>query len=363
MPHWIRVYIVPAAVFQSVLIGGGYGTGREAVEFVTQAGAVGGIVAVFCFFAAITAVLLVSFEFARTFQVYDYRHFFQALLGPVWWLFEVLGVLLFMLVLAVVISAASTMALDWLGVPGWLTTLGVVLLTAVILYFGQDAVETLLTVWAGLFSIFLIFVAFYAISQQTLPLDDSAWTLQSSARGFQYALYNIAAIPVLLYTLKGLRSRKEAILAALIAGVAGAFPALLMHLVFAPHIPWILSEALPMFVLIQNMDMGWVMPVYAVLLIGTIVQTAIGTLEGVVQRVDGFRFDRGQPQLTSRTRGLIGGVVLAVSSVGSAFGVIALIGQGYGTLAWGFMVVYAIPVVTLGVWKIRKNSAAAEPAP
>ena len=41
MPRWVRVYLVPGAVFQSVMIGGGYGTGRELVEYFVRYG-VGG---------------------------------------------------------------------------------------------------------------------------------------------------------------------------------------------------------------------------------------------------------------------------------------------------------------------------------
>lgn len=354
MPRWLRVYIVPAAVFQSVLIGGGYGTGREVVEYVSQAGPMGGLLAVGCFFLAITAVLLASFEFARTFQVFDYRHFFQALLGRAWFLFEILIVVLFLLVLAVVISAAATMAYDWLGLPVLLTTVGVILLTAVVLFVGQSAVESLLTVWAGLFSAFLVFIVFYAINQQPVEIGGTFFS-PSGAKGFQYAFYNIAAIPVLLYTLKAITSRKEALISALIAGFAGAFPALLMHVVFVPHLPEILDEALPILMLVNSLGAGWIMPVYAVLLIGTIVQTAIGALEGVVQRIDGVLEDQKKPHLSNRTRSLIGICVLAVASIGSSFGVISLIGQGYGTLAWGFMLVYGIPIVTLGVWKISQG--------
>ena len=357
MPHWIRVYVVPAAVFQSVLIGGGYGTGREAVEYVSQAGPMGGLLAVCCFFLAITLVLLVTFEFARTFQTFDYRHFFKELLGPAWFLFEILAVLLFLLVLAVVISAASTMAYDWLRIPVPITTVGIILLTASVLYVGQAAVESLLTVWAGFFSAFLIFVAVFAMSQQDLILAGEFLTA-SGAKGFQYALYNIAAIPVLLYTVTAIKTRREAITAALIAGIAGAFPALLMHLVFVPHHPQVLDQALPMVMLIESLGVAWIMPVYAVLLVGTIVQTAIGTLEGVVQRIDGVLLDNEKPQLTRRVRSSIGIAVLAVASVGSSFGVITLIGQGYGTMAWGFMLVYAIPVLTVGVWKIWDQARA-----
>jgi len=166
----------------------------------------------------------------------------------------------------------------------------------------------------------------------------------------------MAAIPVLLYTLKSLESRKEALLAALITGIAGALPALLMHIVLSEHLPDILSEALPMMRLIESLNQPWIAYVYAFLLIGTIVQTAIGALEGVVQRIDGLRTDRGRALLSSLARAILGALVLMVASYASTIGVVTLIGSGYGTLAWGFMVVYAIPAVTIGVWKIRQTS-------
>ena len=99
IPRWIRVYVFPAAVFQSVLIGGGYGTGRETVEYVTQAGGSGGVLSVLWFFVVLTVVLGASFEFARVFRTFDYRHFFKTLLGRAWWTYEVLAVLLLLLVL------------------------------------------------------------------------------------------------------------------------------------------------------------------------------------------------------------------------------------------------------------------------
>ncbi|MEX0742436.1 MAG: M56 family metallopeptidase, partial [Phycisphaeraceae bacterium] len=41
--RFVRVYLIPGAIFQSVLVGGGYGTGREIVEFFTRFGALGGL--------------------------------------------------------------------------------------------------------------------------------------------------------------------------------------------------------------------------------------------------------------------------------------------------------------------------------
>ena len=39
----------------------------------------------------------------------------------------------------------------------------------------------------------------------------------------------------------------------------------------------------------------------------------------------------------------------------STFGLLNLIVKGYGTSVWGFLIIYAIPMLTLGVYKIIKS--------
>jgi uncharacterized membrane protein YkvI len=36
----------------------------------------------------------------------------------------------------------------------------------------------------------------------------------------------------------------------------------------------------------------------------------------------------------------------------SQVGIVALIAKGYGTLAWGFLLVFTLPLLTLGTWRI-----------
>ena len=43
-------YFVPGIVFQSLVIAGGYGTGRELVEFFLQYGTMGGLLGITCVF-------------------------------------------------------------------------------------------------------------------------------------------------------------------------------------------------------------------------------------------------------------------------------------------------------------------------
>lgn len=92
-----KKYFVPGIVFQSVVIAGGYGTGRELIEFFMGFGTLGGLIAM-CTASLLTwsIICAASFEFARVFKVYDYRSFFKKLLGKFWFTYEIcyFGILL-----------------------------------------------------------------------------------------------------------------------------------------------------------------------------------------------------------------------------------------------------------------------------
>ena len=44
------------------------------------------------------------------------------------------------------------------------------------------------------------------------------------------------------------------------------------------------------------------------------------------------------------------------------FGLVALIARGYRGLAWLFLVVYVLPLLTFGAWRLRRPDALAAPA-
>ena len=71
MLRLIRIYLIPGAMLQSVMIGGGYGTGREVVEYFTSYGTLGGVFAIGVAAASIAIVFALSLEVTRVFKVYD----------------------------------------------------------------------------------------------------------------------------------------------------------------------------------------------------------------------------------------------------------------------------------------------------
>jgi uncharacterized membrane protein YkvI len=62
--RFFKVYIVPAAMFISVVMGGDYGTGREVVEFFTRYGLLGGLLGIGVAACVFALVLLCTYEFS-----------------------------------------------------------------------------------------------------------------------------------------------------------------------------------------------------------------------------------------------------------------------------------------------------------
>ena len=80
-------YILPGVLLQSVLIGGGYATGREIYSYGAKFGAMGWISGLtigigFALFAFLT------FEICRIYKVYDYKNYIKQVIGPLWPMME-----------------------------------------------------------------------------------------------------------------------------------------------------------------------------------------------------------------------------------------------------------------------------------
>ncbi len=234
--RFFRIYIIPGAVFQSVMVGGGYGTGREIVEYFTSYGFLGGLLGLGVAFAVLALVLALTFEFARLFGVYDYRNFFKHLLGRGWIAFEVLIILQFLLVLAVLASAAGNILRDNFGIPYGVGLVIMLVVVGVLTFYGRDVIAKVLTFWS--FFLYAVFFAFFisVFSNDWTPIANAFNEAEIAGgwwrSGFKYAMYNLAAAPLLLYVARGFETRGEALRSGAIAGAIAIVPALVFQVAF-----------------------------------------------------------------------------------------------------------------------------------
>ena len=160
---FFQKYLLPGFVFQSLIIGGGYGTGRELVEFFLSAGPMAGLVNMAIATIIWSAVLAVCFELARRGRNYEYRSFLKDLLGKGWIGYEVLYMLGMILVVSVMGSAAGEIINDMFQIPNITGIILMMILVGAIVFFGSTLIEKLLSFWS------ILLLSLIHISEPTRP--------------------------------------------------------------------------------------------------------------------------------------------------------------------------------------------------
>src|SRR4051794_33437154 len=242
-------FLLPGFAFKAVVIGGGYATGRELAEFFLPGGPWGGLVGMLLAMLIWSLVCAVTFCFARAVGGYDYRTFFKALLGPFWIAFEIAYVLFVFLILSVFGAAAGAIGAATLGLPVIAGTLALALAIACFATFGNASVERLFKyVSFLLYGVYILFVLLSVAGfGDRIGNSFSAVTLGGNwaLGGLTYASYNIVGAVVILPVIRHLTSRRDAIVAGLIAGPLAMIPALLFFTCMVAFYPEIAQQTLP----------------------------------------------------------------------------------------------------------------------
>lgn len=356
MTTLFRTYLLPGLVFQSVIIGGGYGTGREIAEFFLSHGPVGGLLG-FAVTGGVWAILLgIGFEFARVTKGYDYRTFFIALLGPFWRLFEILYVLIALLVLSVLGSAAGQMIADAFGVPTIVGALGLLLTIGVLAFFGGRVIARVMAWWSLL--LYLLYGVFFLWVTASYGGPIAAALEQGSAEGawlldgVRYAAYNLIAFAAVLFVLPNLKTRKEAVLSGAIAGLVSIIPGVLVFIAMLSRYPEIQDQAVPVVFLLGILNAVWLTVLFQIVLFGTFVETGVGIIHAINERI-ATAVKAGGARFPQWARFAVAVAFLAAAIfLAEAVGIIDLIARGYGVLSYAFIAVVVAPLLTLGLYRI-----------
>ncbi len=355
-----KKYLVPGIIFQSVVIAGGYGTGREILEFFLNFGTIGGLVAMLSISGIIWAVVCsATFEFARVFKAYDYRTFFKKLLGKAWWIYEVCYLVLLLIVLAVIASSAGSILNEVLNLNYYFGVVLMMIGVGILVLKGTDAIEKFLSYWSILlYAVYITFlVILFTKFGSNIAENFSNGTMEAgwALGGFKYAFYNLGIIPAVLFSVKHIETRKEAIGAGVIAGVIGILPGVLLFIAMTGFYPDILTAGVPTVYILNAIGSPLLQIVFQITLFGTLIETGTGFIYAVTERVVSVYEEKDKKVSKWLVPGLTG-VMLVLGVIIAQFGLIGLIAKGYGTITWGFFLFYVLPVVTIGIYKIRKVS-------
>ena len=119
-------------------------------------------------------------------------------------------------------------------------------------------------------------------------------------------------------------------------------------------VPGTVSAEVPVSVVFAQLDMKWLYIIFEIVLFGTLVETGAGFIKAIDDRIGLAVTHNGEKPAPSWLHPSIAVVGVILGIIVAQFGLIPLIAKGYGTMCWIFMLIFAIPMVTVGVYKIAK---------
>ncbi|HYX47744.1 MAG TPA: hypothetical protein VE820_13125 [Sphingomicrobium sp.] len=367
-PSRFTRWLLPGLGVKAVVIGGGYATGRELAEFFLSNGPWGGLFAIL--FATVLFSIFCSLTFiaARRFQTYDYKSFFKELLGRGWHLFELAYLIFVILILAVYGAAAGAIGNALFGAPLWAGTALLAVCIAVVVAFGNKAVERLFRdVSYYLYAIYALFIVLALWKFGTLVPAGFAANPQTSGwalSGLTYFGYNIVGAVVILPVLRHLVTDRDAVVAGTIAGPLTMLPALLFFIPMVAFYPEVQSATLPSDFMLQRIGIPAFHILFQAMIFSALLESGTSSVHAINERIDHALLTHYGKQLTHRQRLAIAAVVLVLCMfLASRFGLVALIATGYRALAYVLLATFILPLVTVGTWKLWNWPSEPQPQP
>ena len=358
--------ILPGLIFQSAMIGGGYATGRELVEFFLILGPVNSVIAMIISTLSISLVTSTAFEFARNFSLFDYKSFFKKLLGPGWFVFEIAYIALILLVLSVLGAAAGEMVNSNFAIAEFWGIFILMSTIALFVFLGSSIIEKFLAYWSILLYIAYALLIVWTIiafgseisgnfSKDTTPIEPFIVFKQ----GWTYAGYNLVILTTVLFAVRHMSTRRDAVISGVLCGPIAMIPGFLLLVAMIPHYPAIVEEVLPITYLLDRLNSGWFILFLQLVIFCTFIETGTAMLHSINERVAESYIER-KKTMPQMMRPVISTIVLFVAIVlANKFGVIDLIGSGYSYSTYLFLAILVIPLLTRGIYLITRNKKTA----
>lgn len=354
-------FLLPGFAFKGFVIGGGYATGRELAEFFLVSGPWGGIAGMVLAMLLWSLICAATFAFAQAFRAFDYRSFFAALLGPGWIIFEIAYVLFIILVVAVFGAAAGEIGAAIFGIPVMAGSIVLALAIVAATALGNESVERLFkfaTPFIYLVYIVFMLLAFTSFGERiadhfAVAASPESWALG----GVTYASYNVVGAVVILPLLRHLTSRRDAVIAGLAAGPLAMWPAIMFFVCMVAFYPGIEAETLPSNFMLEKLNNPLFQIGFQLMIFTALLESGVGAIHSINERVDHVLRTRRNIGLGTVARIAIAVTILiGCIFVADRFGLITLIASGYTALAYIFIGVYILPLMTLGVVKLYRNA-------
>ena len=360
-------FVLPGIILQSVMIGGGYATGREIVEYGAKYGALGWLsgLGTFLGFAVIAAL---TYELIRLTKAYDFKTFMKTIGGPLWIVFDIVYLLFMVVIIAVMASATGNIVEQTLGLNYWVGVVAITVVVAILNFYGSRLIErfeTLGTValYAGYIIFAVLVIGTFGKNISTVFANHDTSFIEGSVSagkalwsGVLYCAYNLVVMPATFFTIERQTRRVESVVSGIIGGVLATIPWFLTYfavMCFYPN-PDVLGASVPWLAMMQGTAGPVVIAIFGIVMGWTLIETSTGIIHAALERVNNGLKEAHKPPMTGKQQAILTIIILVGSMVLSKVGIIDLIATVYNALSYAFLAIYVLPLITVGVYKIFK---------
>ena len=347
-----------AMAFVGVVVGAGFASGQEILQFFSSFGywgLLGGVVSGICF----TVLGMAVGELSQVSVSHSFKEGLYLICGPRLGVVVDIMITFFMYAIAVVMFAGggSLMEQQW-GVPAEYGSIAVMVITVLIVFLRVDRVMAFIGSVTPILVLMVIFLCIYSWNTRDLPLQELDVIAQTKPQGsghwlmgsLLYVSYNmVVGAPFLMIAGAQATSRRNALLGGLVGGLLLGFLIVLISAGVFGRIDTIGSAALPMLMLAseQSRLLGTIM---SVVIFAMILTTSVGVLYSFSARI-----------LPPNTRKFNIGTAIAgvLGLVGAKIGFINLVGTVYPFFGYlGFVLMAWILIAWYRLRRLQYKDAA-----
>lgn len=346
-----------AMAFVGVVVGAGFASGQEILQFFSSFGywgLLGGVVSGLCF----TILGMAVGELSQVSVSHSFKEGLYLICGPRLGVVVDIMITFFMYAIAVVMFAGggSLMEQQW-GVPAQYGSIAVMLITVLIVFLRVDRVMAFIGSVTPILVLMMIFLCIYSWNTRDLPLEELDVIAHTKPQGaghwlvgsLLYVSYNmVVGAPFLMIAGAQATSRRNALLGGLVGGLLLGFLIVLISAGVFGRIDTIGSAALPMLMLAteQSKLLGTIM---SVVIFAMILTTSVGVLYSFSARI-----------FTPNTRKFNIGTTIAgvLGLVGAKIGFINLVGTVYPFFGYlGFVLMAWILIAWFRLRRLQSRNA------
>lgn len=316
-----------AATFIGTVVGAGFASGQEAMQFFAVFGGNGlwGILLsaiLFCLFGVIVL------ELGRTLSASSYREILDYSCGrALGWVMDVVVTLFLLGGLSVMLAGGGAVFAEQLGLPFTLGTIFTALLTFLTVLYGMKGIMAANSLIVPILVSVVMTLTIGALFLNGTGAGDVPQNLSRPGAGpnwlvsaWIYVAYNLLlSVGVLGPLGREIGNHRALVLGGIAGGLVLGLLLLVIKLALMAQLPEAEATEVPMLVIARRYPV-WIQLIFAGILWGEIYTTAIASAYGFTQRVAG---DSGWSYT------LVAGATVALASVGSRFGFSVLVGTLY----------------------------------